>query len=157
MVQVKEIEIGTGIPKICVPVVEKTQEEILNQAQNIPREYVDLVEWRADYYEDVFDREKVIQTASLLQSILGKIPLLFDWLILTLILLMQFSLMIYGSKNTPPPQLKYCNHCLLFFYKATILTVYPNFQSKIKALETKMSHTGKLLIPHHLELELVAP
>ena len=49
MIQVKDIKIGTGLPKICVPIVETTQEQILNCAQEIDREVVDLVEWRADF------------------------------------------------------------------------------------------------------------
>lgn len=79
MVQVKDLVIGNGIPKICVPIVEKTQEQILNQAQAMVEEKIDLIEWRADFYEDVEDFGKVVQTASLLQSILGKTPLLFTF------------------------------------------------------------------------------
>lgn len=79
MVQVKDLVIGSGMPKICVPIVEKTQEQILNQAQDITKEEIDLVEWRVDFYEDVTMFDKVVQTASLLQSILGKIPLLFTF------------------------------------------------------------------------------
>lgn len=79
MVQVKDLEIGNGIPKICVPIVEQTQEQILNKAQEMSGDVVDLVEWRVDFYKDVWDFGKVAQTASLLQSILGKIPLLFTF------------------------------------------------------------------------------
>lgn len=79
MVQVKDLKIGTGMPKVCVPIVEVTQEQILNQAQEIDREVVDFVEWRVDFYEDIEDYEKTMQTASLLQSILGKMPLLFTF------------------------------------------------------------------------------
>ncbi|MDD7404219.1 MAG: type I 3-dehydroquinate dehydratase [Butyribacter sp.] len=79
MVQVKSLQIGTGMPKICVPIVGETQEQILEQAQDILQASVDLTEWRVDYYEDVADLDKVLETASLLQSILGKIPLLFTF------------------------------------------------------------------------------
>lgn len=79
MIQVKDVKIGTGLPKICVPIVETTQEQILNQAQEIDREVVDLVEWRADFYEEIESLEKTALTASLLQSILGKIPILFTF------------------------------------------------------------------------------
>lgn len=79
MIQVKDVKIGTGLPKICVPIVETTQEQILNQAQEIAREPVDLAEWRADFYEDAGSIEKTALTASLLQSILGKIPILFTF------------------------------------------------------------------------------
>lgn len=79
MVQVKDLVIGSGMPKICVPIVEKTQEQILNQAQNMDKEKVDLIEWRVDFYEEAEEFNKVEQTASLLQSILGKLPLLFTF------------------------------------------------------------------------------
>lgn len=79
MVQVKELEIGNGIPKICVPIIEQTQEQILNRAQEMSGAAVDMVEWRVDFYGDVGDFGKITQTASLLQSILGKIPLLFTF------------------------------------------------------------------------------
>jgi len=79
MVQVKNLEIGTGMPKICVPIVEEKQGQILNRAQEIGRECADLVEWRADYFEDAKDYRKAVQTAGLLQEILGEIPLLFTF------------------------------------------------------------------------------
>lgn len=77
MVQVKGVEIGSGMPKICVPITGGSQDEILTQAQNIPKEYVDMVEWRSDYFEQGEEQEKVVETAGLLQSILGELPLLF--------------------------------------------------------------------------------
>lgn len=79
MVQVKDLVIGSGMPKICVPIVEKTQEQILEQAQNIDKAQVDLVEWRVDFYEESDVTARVVQTAGLLQSILGRLPLLFTF------------------------------------------------------------------------------
>jgi len=67
------------MPKICVPIVEMSQEQILNQAQKIEQDVVDLVEWRADYFEEVEDFAKTAQTASMLQSMLGDLPLLFTF------------------------------------------------------------------------------
>lgn len=79
MVQVKGVKIGMGIPKVCVPITGSSQDEILSQAQNISKEYVDLVEWRSDYFEQVGEVEKVVETAGILQSILGELPLLFTY------------------------------------------------------------------------------
>lgn len=79
MVQVKNLEIGSGMPKICVPIVEEKQEQILNQAKNIEKDVVDLVEWRADFFDEAEDFGKVAQTASLLKSMLGDLPLLFTF------------------------------------------------------------------------------
>lgn len=79
MVQIKDLAIGSGMPKICVPIVETTQKQILNQAQEIIEGIVDLVEWRVDFFEEAEDFGKISQTASLLQSILGNLPLLFTF------------------------------------------------------------------------------
>lgn len=78
-VRVRNIEIGAGIPKICVPIVGKTREEILRSAEEIRSTSADLVEWRADWYEDIFDFGKTEKTLSDLRDALGEIPLLFTF------------------------------------------------------------------------------
>ena len=67
-VVVRNVAIGEGIPKICVPIVGKTREEILEAAKNILPIGADVVEWRVDWYEDIFDFEKVedVYSASIL-------------------------------------------------------------------------------------------
>lgn len=79
MVKVRDIEIGSGMPKICAPIVERTQDEILEMAEELNIREVDIVEWRIDFCEDVEDIEKMIQTSSLLRSVLGKKPLLITF------------------------------------------------------------------------------
>ena len=76
-VLVRNIEIGSGMPKVCVPIVEKTREDILSTAKAICSTEADLVEWRADWYEDVSAFSEVIKTADMLRSILGETPLLY--------------------------------------------------------------------------------
>lgn len=78
-VQIRNITIGEGRPKICVPIVGRTAEDIFAQAKNILDLPVDLVEWRVDWYEDVFTIDKVQKTAAGLRDILGDIPLLFTF------------------------------------------------------------------------------
>ncbi len=78
-VKVRNIEIGTGIPKICVPIVGVTKEEILKAAENIKSTKADVVEWRVDWYEDIFNFEKVEETLGELREALGDIPLLFTF------------------------------------------------------------------------------
>lgn len=78
-VVVRNIEIGSGMPKVCVPIVEKTREDILSTAKTICSTEADLVEWRADWYEDVSAFSEVIKTADMLRSILGETPLLFTF------------------------------------------------------------------------------
>lgn len=78
-VKVRNIEIGTGIPKICVPIIGVTKEEIVAAGKYIRGIEADIVEWRVDWYEDVFKFEKVEQTARELREILGDTPILFTF------------------------------------------------------------------------------
>lgn len=53
-VVVRNIKIGEGIPKICVPIVGVTKEEIIKEAKTFDAIPVDVVEWRVDWFEHVF-------------------------------------------------------------------------------------------------------
>ena len=48
-VVVRNVAIGEAIPKICVPIVGKTIDEILNQAKHICEIGADVVEWRVAF------------------------------------------------------------------------------------------------------------
>lgn len=78
-VKVGAIEIGSGIPKICVPVFGKTKEEIFASAEAAARSSADFVEWRADWFEDVCKPEELKKVLSLLKERLGSLPLLFTF------------------------------------------------------------------------------
>lgn len=78
-VKVRNVEIGTGIPKICVPIVGVTREEILKAAEDIKKLGADVVEWRVDWYEDIFDAAETEETMKALRAALGEIPLLFTF------------------------------------------------------------------------------
>lgn len=76
---IRETAIGEGMPKICVPVVEKTRAEIIKAAEEIKTLPADLVEWRADWFEQVFEAEAVFDVLQELRRILGELPLLFTF------------------------------------------------------------------------------
>lgn len=78
-VVVRKVKIGEGIPKICVPIVGVTKEEILASGRDAAAAGADLAEWRADWYEDVFCFDKIEETAGDLRKILGDMPLLFTF------------------------------------------------------------------------------
>ena len=78
-VQVKNTVIGEGRPKICVPIVGKTKTDILEEAKKITTLPVDVVEWRVDWFDDVFATEKVLETAKELQEVLKDIPVLLTF------------------------------------------------------------------------------
>ena len=50
-VTIRNVEFGKGMPKICVPIVGKTKEDILTQLENIMKTPVDIIEWRMDWFE----------------------------------------------------------------------------------------------------------
>ena len=50
VVTVRNLTIGEGVPKICVPIVATTEEEIMKKAEEIMQYPADLIEWRADYF-----------------------------------------------------------------------------------------------------------
>lgn len=79
IVEVRNVKIGEGIPKICVPIVGKTNNEILVEAKSIKKLDIDLVEWRVDYYENVKDIEKVKEILVELRKELCEIPILFTF------------------------------------------------------------------------------
>ena len=78
-VQVRNITIGEGKPKICVPIVGQTKEDILLEAGTFERIPVDVVEWRVDWFENVFDTDKVLDVAKDLQTVLKDTPILFTF------------------------------------------------------------------------------
>ncbi|MBR1740286.1 MAG: type I 3-dehydroquinate dehydratase [Lachnospiraceae bacterium] len=79
MIKVKNLEIGTGRPKICVPVIEKTRGDILAQAKCMKEKGAELVEWRADFFDEVQNPECVLEVLLELQCILTELPLLFTF------------------------------------------------------------------------------
>ena len=78
-IKVRNLEIGTGTPKICVPIVGKTVPEILENAKSAVQAKADVVEWRVDWYEDVFSFECIEHVLRKLREITGEIPLLFTF------------------------------------------------------------------------------
>mgnify|MGYP000258573854 CR=1 FL=1 len=78
-VQVRNITLGEGRPKICVPIVGQTKEDILLEAGTFERIPVDVVEWRVDWFEEVNNYESVENAAKQLRDILGETPILFTF------------------------------------------------------------------------------
>ena len=78
-VLVRNVNIGEGMPKICVPIVGKTRDEILGMAKEILNSPADLVEWRVDWFESVFDIEAVKGVLADLRMSLGELPILFTF------------------------------------------------------------------------------
>ena len=78
-VKVRNIEIGTGAPKIIVPIVGVTKEEILSAARSFDAIPIDVVEWRVVWFEGVFDFARIEDVLKELRDILGDTPLLMTF------------------------------------------------------------------------------
>ena len=78
-VQIRDLVIGEGMPKVLVPIVGKTAEEILEKGREIANMPFDMVEWRVDFYEDALDRAALLGTLARLRETLGGKPLLFTF------------------------------------------------------------------------------
>lgn len=79
VVQVKNVSIGEGVPKICVSLVGKTLKELQEEAQQLRTLDIDLVEWRVDYFEKLTELEKVIGALKEIREILTDVPLIFTF------------------------------------------------------------------------------
>lgn len=76
-VTIRGVEFGSGAPKIIVPIVEATQEGILNKAREMISLPVEMVEWRADFYREVLHHDKLLETLGELRAALGELPIMF--------------------------------------------------------------------------------
>lgn len=79
VIDVRGVKIGEGIPKIIVPIVGQTKEEILAAVDMFRGVAMDIVEWRVDWFEDVFDFDKVEDVLKDLRPALGDTPILFTF------------------------------------------------------------------------------
>ncbi len=78
-VVVRNIKIGEGMPKICVPILGNTKEEIISFAQKVKVLGADLVEWRADWFADVLDAKKAEEVLLELRAVVGDMPILYTY------------------------------------------------------------------------------
>ena len=78
-VKVRDIEIGAGAPKIIVPIVGVTKKDIIDEAKTFDSIPVDVVEWRVDWFEHVFEFDKVEEVLKELREALGNIPILMTF------------------------------------------------------------------------------
>ncbi|SFH92818.1 3-dehydroquinate dehydratase [Tindallia magadiensis] len=79
MVEVKGVKIGEGAPKLCVPMVGTHEEELLEEAKTIKGLPCDLVEWRADFFQQVMDLERVTITLTKIREIIPELPIIFTF------------------------------------------------------------------------------
>lgn len=76
-VTLRNIQIGKGIPKVIVPIAESSHEGILAAGKKLSQSDTDAVEWRADYYEELPNKDAVLSLLGELRTCLGDMPLIF--------------------------------------------------------------------------------
>lgn len=75
--KIKNTFIGDGIPKICVSIMGNDEHEILDNALKIHSATPDIVEWRADFYNNIFNTEKTLATLFKIREIFKNTPIIF--------------------------------------------------------------------------------
>lgn len=75
---VRNVKIGEGKPKVCLPIVGQTREDILVQARSFQHFEYDLVEFRVDFYEDIFNQKNLLSLLKILREDIQQ-PLLFTY------------------------------------------------------------------------------
>ena len=79
VVNVKNVAIGEGMTKICVPLVAPTDYDVDYQSRIIAKSEPDMVEFRADMYEKCFDRDALMKTLEKIHDKLGRFPIVFTF------------------------------------------------------------------------------
>ncbi|WP_394237864.1 type I 3-dehydroquinate dehydratase [Niallia oryzisoli] len=77
--KIKNVTVGEGIPKIIVPLVGTTEEQIISEAALVKELAPDVVEWRVDLYEYVENTEAVNNLLQKLRSIFTEELILFTF------------------------------------------------------------------------------
>lgn len=75
--KVRDLVLGEGLPAICVPLTGETRKELLLQASWAVQAKADLVEWRADHFDDLDDPGAMAAMLASLREAIGSLPLLF--------------------------------------------------------------------------------
>lgn len=78
-ITVKNITIGDGMPKICVPLTGATKRQLQEQAVQLQAIDFDIAEWRADFFENVEDIMKVLEALQTIRQALPNVPLIFTF------------------------------------------------------------------------------
>lgn len=79
IVQVRNLKLGEGMPKICVPLLGVTNEQIIQEVEYLKNVNVDLIEWRVDYYNDVDSLPKIKEILRLIRNEVKDLPILFTF------------------------------------------------------------------------------
>ena len=75
--KIRNMELGVGKPKICVPLTGSNPVELQSEAEAAMEKSIDLVEWRGDCFHNIHNLTEMERTAKILRQQMGEIPILF--------------------------------------------------------------------------------
>ncbi|MEI5992643.1 type I 3-dehydroquinate dehydratase [Candidatus Enterococcus mansonii] len=78
-VTIKNVTLGSGSPKIIVPLVGKNEVELLDEAKHLLTIDCDLIEWRVDFFDQVTDFMATASMSKKIAEILSDKPLLLTF------------------------------------------------------------------------------
>ena len=78
-IKIKNVEIGKGIPKICIPLTGKNREEIIEEMEIVKKSNPDLIEWRVDFFEESDNPERFCEMLGTINDSFKQIPVLFTF------------------------------------------------------------------------------
>lgn len=79
MWNIKGTIIGEGKPKVIIPIIGKNNEEVLSEINTIMSLKPDIIEWRADAYEEIDQLDSIIDLLKEMRNEQVEIPLLFTF------------------------------------------------------------------------------
>lgn len=79
VVNVKNVAIGQGMTKVCVPIVAATDYDVDYQIRLINKSRADIVEFRADCYEKCLDEDALMAALKKIHEKLEKYPIVFTF------------------------------------------------------------------------------
>ena len=71
IVKVRNVKLGDGMPKICIPVTDTNLDDLKKSVNLIRNTPFDLIEWRADFYTGMEDPEVRIKAMTLFREYSG--------------------------------------------------------------------------------------
>lgn len=78
-IKIRNVIIGQGLPKICVPITGKDISEIIQDAYFAKKMNPDIVEWRGDYFSEFTNIESVKKGLKAIRKIFIDIPIIFTF------------------------------------------------------------------------------
>lgn len=76
---IRNVTLGEGKPSICIPLTSSDKAALMEEAERYQQEGADVVEWRADIFEEVENHTAVEQMLKDLTAVLKGIPLIFTF------------------------------------------------------------------------------